>query len=95
MFCDCIHFIYRKCSTLDFLAFRTLQLRHCVGDVFDTSTDEDTNLADLISQNNLAWVSEEKLREDKSSDSSHSDSGNASIIFCGKINEHQMTGNQM
>ena len=87
--------MYRKCNTLDFLVNRTLQLRHCVGDVFDTSTEEDTNLADLISQNNLAWVSEEKLREDKSSDSSHSDSGNASIIFCGKINEHQMTGNRM
>ena len=95
MFCDCIHFIYRKFNTLDFLVNRTLQLRHCVGDVFDTSTEEDTNLADLISQNNLAWVSEEKLREDKSSDSSHSDSGSASIIFCRKNNEHQMTGNQM
>ena len=85
--------MYRKCNTLDFLAFRTLQLRHCVGDVFDTSTDEDTNLADLISQNNLAWVREEKLREDKSPDSSHSDSGNASIIFCRKNNKHQTTGN--
>ena len=56
--------MYRKCNTLDFVFNRTLQLRHCVGDVFDTSTEEDTNLADLISQNNLAWVSEEKLRED-------------------------------
>lgn len=44
-------------STWSNMLYRTLQLRHCVADVFDTNTDEDKNIGQLLVDQNLAWFS--------------------------------------